>query len=65
MTLALSMVGYNQTLDETFKIFFFLYENNPTPSNKTHAVFRVDTNLNSLTSQAKVRYLACPTDNLS
>lgn len=63
--LALSMVSYNQSFDSTFKIHYRLLENTPTPSNKTHAVFRVELGLYLLTSRARVRYLAYFTSILS
>ena len=65
ITLALSMVDYNQSFDNTNKMFFHLRENTPSASNSTHAVFRVELGLYYLTSKASVKYLACLTSVLS
>lgn len=59
------MVEYDQALDSSHKIFYNLFENTPSPSNSTHAAFRVELGLYLLTSLAKVKYLACPTSILS
>lgn len=65
VSLALSMVDYSQTFNSSFKIFFLLQEDTPTSSNATHAVFRAEIGLYSLTSRAKVKYLGCLTSKLS
>lgn len=58
-------MDYNQTFDSSYKINFLLYEDTPTSSNATHAVYRAELGLYSLTSSAKVRYLACSTSIFS
>lgn len=54
---ALSLVDYNQTFDTTYKIFYNLYENTPSASNATNAVFRLYLGFYSITSSARVRFL--------
>lgn len=63
--LALSMIQYSQVFDATNKIHYYLYENTPSLSNSTTAVFRVELWLYSFTSLARIKYLACPASILS
>lgn len=65
VVLALSMLEYKQTFDNSLTINYILLEDTPSPSNGTNAVFRVELNLNTLTSKAKVRYLSSVTSILS
>lgn len=65
ISLALSMVDYYQSFDSSYKVYYHLYENTPSLSNSSHAIFRVYIGYLSLTSRAKVKYLACPTSILS
>lgn len=59
--LALSMIDYSQTFDASNTIHYYLYENTPSASNSTHAVFQIYLGYLSLTTRVKVKYLACPT----
>lgn len=67
VSLALSMVDYNQSMNaiSNFKVFFHLLENTPSASNASHGAFRVQLGLYSLTLNAKVKYLAYQTSILS
>lgn len=45
IAVALSMVEYNQTINNFLTINYTLWENTPSPSNSTHGVFRVELGL--------------------
>lgn len=65
IALALSLIDYNQVFDSSNRTYYYLYDNVPTPSNNTHAVFRVFIGYPASTSRAKVRYLASMTSLFS
>lgn len=65
ITLALSLVEYDQTINASNTVQFQLLENTPTPSTTTQAIFRVNLQYYLQVSLFKVRFLGCPTAVLS
>lgn len=59
------MSRYSQTFDATYKVNFRLLENTPSSSTSTHAIFRVELGLYTLTTAAKVKYFSCLTSIFS
>lgn len=65
VSVILSMQEYWQTFAIDKKIFYNLLENTPSSSTNTNAFFRLTLGYPSLTSKARVRYLAYLTSILS